>query len=402
MIVQVSTTGNDANDGIAQPVKTLKRGIGIALANGEIATVSVAAGRYDAANGETFPYTVPGGITIEGPAGGGAILAGSGIEPGLSLESGTLANLEFESFAVAVTATGTGHIGGARVRTSALAIRAETAAQLAIDSLDITGPTAGCKIGIELDGGASLVATNVRTGMLATAIVAKDQSTVMLGGGMIAGDASCTNLANVDIESTGSVAVSDTLIDGGAFGMFFPVDGPATAVTLTNTTIRNLTGDGLGGRAVNLTMIGGALTNSQDGMQASGGTWSFTNVMITGHRGLGIYIQGTAANAIATLTMRGSTLSQNAIGIDVFDFAVADFGTVASPGGNNFSGNTEDGVDIDGNFGAQLINAVGNTWRPNVQGADAQGHYTVATIPGPVAFASGNNFVLGSGWSLQR
>ena len=84
MIVEVSTTGNDANDGISQPVKTLKRGLGIALANGQIATVSVAAGRYDAANGETFPYTVPGGITIDGPAGGGAILAGSGSEPGLS------------------------------------------------------------------------------------------------------------------------------------------------------------------------------------------------------------------------------------------------------------------------------------------------------------------------------
>jgi hypothetical protein len=124
--------------------------------------------------------------------------------------------------------------------------------------------------------------------------------------------------------------------------------------------------------------------------------------MLTGNRGLGIYIQGTAANAIATLTMRGSTVSQNGLGIDVFDFGVADFGTIASPGGNDFSGNTDDGVQIDGNFGARLITAVGNTWRPNVQGADAQGHYAVATIPGPVAFSPGLNFVLGSGWSLQR
>jgi hypothetical protein len=345
---------------------------------------------------------VPGGIAIEGPAGGGAILAGTGTEPGLSLETGTLANLEFESFAVAVTATGTGHITGARVRTSALAIRAETAAQLTIDDLDITGPMAGCKIGIELDGGAALVATGLASRTLATAIVANDHSTVMLGGSMIAGDASCANQASIDIESTGAVTVADTLIDGGAFGMFFPVDTAPTTVTLTNTTIRNLTGDGLGGRAVNLTMTGGALTNNQDGMEASGGTWSFTGVTITGNRGLGIYIQGTAANAIATITMRGTTLSQNALGIDVFDFAVADFGTVASPGGNNFSGNTEAGVEIDGNFGQQLVTAVGNTWRPNVQGADAQGHYAVATIPGPVAFASGNNFVLGAGWSLQR
>ena len=95
LIVLVSTTGNDANDGITHPVKTLKRGIGIALANGEISKVSVDAGRYDAANGETFPYNVPGGVTIEGPAGGGAILAGSGSEPGLSLEAGTLATLAY-------------------------------------------------------------------------------------------------------------------------------------------------------------------------------------------------------------------------------------------------------------------------------------------------------------------
>src|ERR1051326_8266337 len=69
MIVQVAPTGNDANDGVTQPVKTLKRGIGIALANGEVGKIEIASGRYDSANGETFPYTVPGGITIEGPAG---------------------------------------------------------------------------------------------------------------------------------------------------------------------------------------------------------------------------------------------------------------------------------------------------------------------------------------------
>jgi len=124
--------------------------------------------------------------------------------------------------------------------------------------------------------------------------------------------------------------------------------------------------------------------------------------MITNNRGLGIYIQGVSASVTGTLKMRGSTVSGNGLGIDVFDFGVADFGTVADPGGNTFAGNTELNIDCDGNFGAGLVPAVGNTWQPNVQGADAQGHYAASTVQGPVAFVNGNNFELGSGWSLQR
>src|SRR5215468_143263 len=40
--VQVSTTGDDANDGITEPVKTLKHAIGLALADGEITSISLA------------------------------------------------------------------------------------------------------------------------------------------------------------------------------------------------------------------------------------------------------------------------------------------------------------------------------------------------------------------------
>lgn len=38
------------------------------------------------------------------------------------------------------------------------------------------------------------------------------------------------------------------------------------------------------------------------------------------------------------------------------------------------------------------VDAVGNTWLPGVQGADAAGHYNAQLISGPVS--SGPNFVL--------
>jgi hypothetical protein len=101
--------------------------------------------------------------------------------------------------------------------------------------------------------------------------------------------------------------------------------------------------------------------------------------------------------------MRGCTITQNlGDGIYLFDNAAADLGTTADPGGNTLTSNAGIGLDIDGNFGARLITAVGNTWNPNVQGADGQGHYTAAVVTGPDTAATGANFAVNASWSLQR
>jgi hypothetical protein len=128
--IHVSTTGDDANDGLAHPVKTLKHAIGLAAADSQIANIVLASGRYAADNGETFPYTVPASVAIVGPAGGGAILGGTKAEPGLMVDTGRLQDLELEDFAVAVVATGTASLTGVRIRTSAVALRGETTAKL--------------------------------------------------------------------------------------------------------------------------------------------------------------------------------------------------------------------------------------------------------------------------------
>jgi len=106
-------------------------------------------------------------------------------------------------------------------------------------------------------------------------------------------------------------------------------------------------------------------------------------------------------NQSVVITMRGCAITGNRNGIYLFDGAIADFGTAASPGNNTFQGNAHVGLSIDGSSGARLITAVGNTWQLNTQGANAQGKYGTQTIAGPVAAVDGNNYHINSGWSLQ-
>lgn len=398
--VQVATTGDDANDGITAPVKTLKRAIGLAMTDGSITGILMAAGRYDAANGETFPYTVPGAITLSGPAGGGAILAGSGTEPGLTLATGTIDNLEFENFMVAIVSTATGHVSNARIRSSALALRGETTAVLTVDNLDITGPATGCATGIQLNGGAKLTADTVSSQTLGTAFDLKDQSSLSLNNGMTTGTASCT-VGNFSIATSGTVTLTSSLVDGGYDGLLFKRTTPPAATTLTNVTVRNVTDDAIQGPDAQVTITGGEFSNNaRAGLEVFGGTWSLTNVTLKSNGVMAIYLQLSQTPGV--ITMRGCSVIQNANGVYLFGQVTADLGTTAAAGGNTFQGNSQLGVQLDGNA-TGLVHAVGNTWNANIQAADAQGKYTVATVPGPVAVSNGNNFsIANNGSSLQR
>jgi len=71
-VLQVSPSGDDANDGLLQPVKTLKHALGLAAADARITKIVLASGTYSGSSGETFPYAVASNVVITGPAGGGA------------------------------------------------------------------------------------------------------------------------------------------------------------------------------------------------------------------------------------------------------------------------------------------------------------------------------------------
>jgi hypothetical protein len=86
----------------------------------------------------------------------------------------------------------------------------------------------------------------------------------------------------------------------------------------------------------------------------------------------------------------GVTLAGNAA-------SVFDLGTAASPGNNVIQGNTSSaqtsGLNVNVTAGV-TVNAVGNTFAPNVQGANAQGKYQLGTAP---CSASTCNLTSGAG-----
>jgi hypothetical protein len=276
--LHVSTSGDDVNDGFALPVKTLKHAIGLAAANGEIKSIVLASGRYSTALGETFPYTLPANVTLIGPAGGGAILTGSNAEPGMIVDAGALRDLELEDFTVAITATGMATVANVHIRTSMLAMRAETAAKLTVDNLDVTGTAAACATGIELNGAADLVATILATRSLGITLDAKDQSTINIVKATIAGDSNCRQSV-FRVTTNSAFMLGESLVDGGATGIDLTQATTSSRVTISNTTLRNLAHDAIDGSLATFVMTDSKiLDNGGIGANVFAGSWSFERV----------------------------------------------------------------------------------------------------------------------------
>jgi hypothetical protein len=393
--IHVSPSGDDASDGLRSPVKTLKHAIGLAAADTKVTLIVLASGVYSAASGETFPFTVPAHVTIEGPAGGGAILSGGKMGPGMTVGVGGLRDLDLQDFTTATTVVGTASLKNIRVVTSAIAVQAETGARLTIEGLDITGTAAACSTGIVLNGHASLTASNVTTRALGTSLLARDQSTVVLTGANAAGDPSCVP-PMFSFVSNGAVDMRDSLLDGGrdGIGIGSSDSSDPTQATLTGVIVRNIKVEALGGRNATVQVIGGKLSHTQQtSLSIIGGIWSLTNLTIE-NSNAAIYSQD------ARLMMRGCSIVDNSVGVDLGLGAIGDLGTIDNLGNNVFK-NISLGLVIEGGNGTQLIQAVGNTWKA-AQGADQNGKYGIGTVMnGPIPFASGNNFDIQSDASIQ-
>ena len=386
--VHVSPSGDDANDGLIQPVKTLKHAIGLASENHQVTKIVLSSGIYSSSSGETFPYIVPPEVTVVGPAGGGAVLTGTRMEPGMTVAAGTLQDLDFKDFTVAITVTGTASIKNIRVGTSTVAVQAETTAKLTADNLDVTGTAGACLSGIVLHGFAALTVSSFTTRVLGTSLLVREQGTAVLTAANITGDPSCGAL--ISIVSSGVFKLSDSILDGGADGVDIGASGATqpTQAILTNVVIRNMDASALGVGNATVTMSGGELSHTREtSFSMVGGSCSMSNVSLLSS-GAAFYVQD------ANLMMRNCTISGNAVGGDLGVRAVGDLGTTSSPGNNVFK-NSGVGLLIEGGNGAQQVQAVGNAWNP-IQGADSDGKYVPGTvIPGPISCAStSNNFCI--------
>lgn len=391
--IHVSPSGDDASDGLTLPVKTLKHAIDLAAANPQITQIALTAGSYSGSSGEMFPYIIPANITVVGPAGGGAIIAGNKTVPGLTVDVGGLQDLSLQDFVTAVTVTGAANLKNVQILTSMIAVQIEATGSLTVNNLDITGLTpagSGCSSGVVLNGAAKLVATTLTARSVGSALDARDQSVVAVANATITGNSTCSG--DLSIMSTASFSLSDSLVAGGGIGIY--AQSTSFHATISNTIIRG----GLGGfpnLKGSFQMIGGELSNPQGSGAGLGlGTWTFTNVTIHQNRDLAFYLQS------ADLIMRDCQVIDNGEGIDIFQGSTADLGTVASPGGNVFQRNQAVSVFAES---PALVNAVGNIWNPNVQGADGNGKYTtIATISGPVTGPDNGNYGISAGSSLSR
>jgi uncharacterized protein DUF1565 len=368
--VSVMPGGNDAADGVAAAVKTIARAFAIAKGNGAIRVIKVAAGRYSAANGDIYPLIVPANVTVEGPTGGGAVLAGDRSGPGLALEDGTLANLTFEDFSVALTVTRTGKLSAVRIRSSGVAIHAQGSASLAVSDLTLTGAAGACATGIQAVEVAHVEVTGLVSQTLGSHLEAKDQAEVKVTGAQVTGDLTCTQ--PLFTASTGkSFKIANSTFDGGGTAI-----ASSGATTLTDTTIKNA-GSGLNVTGAVLTMTGGMLSGNIVGARVDLGKLELQRVAVTGNS-LGV-------DAGGNLDVSNSTVTDNDTGIRCRGFSCGIFATTIR---NRFIG-----LDVPGGNVAVILGAQANTWLPDTQGADADGHYTTMQIQGPV---SGANFSLGS------
>ncbi|WP_394841761.1 hypothetical protein LZC95_32380 [Pendulispora brunnea] len=101
----------------------------------------------------------------------------------------------------------------------------------------------------------------------------------------------------------------------------------------------------------------------------------------------------------STVALRQSTVTGQVYAVLVWN-GQADLGTASDPGVNRITGKTTGLFAYSTDGYPTLVRAAGNTWRPNVQGADAQGFYAHERVTTPQG-AEGGNFVLTEGATIE-
>jgi Protein of unknown function (DUF1565) len=168
--------------------------------------------------------------------------------------------------------------------------------------------------------------------------------------------------------------------------------------TISNALTAAINAEIGSGSTAAVTVIGSSLTNNNIGIDTgfvTASTFDIESSTITGNS-IGVEMTG------GSLKMRNSNVSNNSsTGLAFFDTVTVDLGTTASPGGNTITGNTTVGLQHQAN---NNIEAVGNTWNANQQGADANGHYSTAPNYTPVPELgpkNGTNFNIVAAFTLD-
>ncbi len=235
------------------------------------------------------------------------------------------------------------------------------------------------------------LADDSRTTLAASTLATSATNVVVLGGAvsldvtntdLSLGAASLPDaciLSNVDGPST--LTLADSLVHGCRAGL----SGAApTTLRLKDTAFYGMTESGL-----DLTTANGSVID----LEAA----SFSMDTLRGAR------FGGGSPSVFHLTVRGTSVAMVPTGFELAGDAGSswDFGTLAEPGDNRFDATTTS--LLLSSAASATVSAIGNTWAPNVQSADADGHYVATGAGGvlEVTSGSGQNYDDAAGATLR-
>lgn len=431
------SAGDDGHDGSEQtPFKTLTHALAVVRPG---STVMLEPGTYGTAGGEVWPEVdehaevsgipVPAGVRLESVTPGEATLVAADGQTGLLFQAGgAVVGLTFQNFLIAISASG-GPLeltsvtlqGGSASDATNLGLKVfgqNGPVQITCDDLTIkdlrcngtgmylqygaavtlkggsisgdwspsTTADASCRgaTGINILNGA-LQMTGVQLSHLKEAgIDAREGSTVFVKqGGM-----SQLGIA-VNLSDDASIHLKGLSISEGSIGIY--ARSAQSTVALRNVTIASQSDDAV--------YAAGRLLIDQSTLQAN-----TTGVELDHNPASAVltdvtFQDGTTGidNRGGSLYLRGSNFSSVEVAVKSAYDGTNDLGKVSDQGENTFHA-TDTNVDVGGSGGPQTVWAVGNTWWPNVQGADASGHYATQALAGP---QDGKNFNLSSTETIQ-
>lgn len=406
--------GDDLADGTHDaPFETLAHAASVAQAGDTIVFL-------DGAFTVPGPVTIPAGVGLEAESAGAATLSGTQIA--LSLSGDTLiSGLNFQGFTKVVTFA---------------------AAELASGTVTIDGSSFGnCQsMCLELTGAAQAVVSSgvgdvLGNGGISFATLAGTSSLSITGGvlqnygaaGIVrATDDSSVMLQDVEVQDgTGRVLAlaknAVAHVDGATIAtlsqdLFQQADASELVVSNSDLSIKpgpmayqcfyvpttsklriegskiHDCGTGIKGEPpVELEVIdtefydlsfGGADLDPSGGSQTSKVVIVDCDVHDVAYTGLRI----GGSNTLLDLKVRDTTIDVTTLAnwhgliISGTNASTIDLGTLAEPGGNEFLQHAASlATAVQLNLQAQTVNAVGNTWTANQQGADNDGHYNVLT-----------------------
>jgi hypothetical protein len=423
--------GADTNPGTQDKrFKTLTHALSVATSG---QTVHLYSGTYDASNGETFPAEVPDGVTIDAVVAGDAVVLGDGSTGLVGMHfmgDGTLRNLRLQGFAQAVKAeAGELTIHGTELRQDGTALLLSggaiaicegctvalgaSAFELHDDALltmkggeihdlgpncsGAFGRTTGASMAV-LDGvnahdiGSSFELSSTSDVTIKNSVI-KDVGGGMCGGATFEGD-------TFDMAGSSSLRIENTTISGGP-GWAIMIESGAKLV-VTHASIS--TPDGIN--------VSGDADVTIDGTTLDGSTFSEADstCVYVGSPGANVALTDTKIDAFETgvqvyrggAQLRNTTIGHATTGV-LFQGGSLDLGSVSEPGGNIWQTNTGTALRVSPSAGA-IVPAFGNTWIPNTQGADANGHYSFGVLTGPYGLAAPVpcNFAIADGSKVVR